>query len=502
MINSNKILKNMLVLCLVVLSVVSLLITFSFNLSSTSKVVQAATLNTFTLGNAKQTIKGFGVSSVEYEYARNNQGYVRITPDQRAELDRPLLDDIKINTMRYWGDISDFVRNYGIQYNNIKSQVTNHLYQANIKDSNMNTEPARIAQGVKDLKDNNNIVITHVSVCNECEPSLIALNNWPVHVINLRNALDDKGLQSVKVVATEGPNNDDSWLDKLKAIRNNPTAWAALGVISSHSYSMALRPEDEAFKTGSGKEWWIGESSNNGPESLGNASVAGESIARVLHDFNSGADNWIWFIGHAIADAGDDRTRLIRYWESPFRSEKLEKFYYFKQFRDIFQDGTRIYDTVSNLEGKMPWTYQNYANMQATGGKNTDGSWSLGVVNFSGQSQAAKFKINELVDQPPLTFDIFRSNGTDRGTKIGTVASINGEITIPQDIQSKEFITLKSTNSQPPTSSTSFSTTTSTTSSVLTTSLIQTSTTTSTTSSDTSTTSSFSSSSYSDDCII
>ncbi len=428
---------------------------FSYAQSTTQSISKAAgTLNTFTVGAPKQTIKGFGVSSVQMAYA--NRGYNVLTQAQKLELDTPLLNDIKINTMRYWGNISNFADTYGAQYNNIKQKVNRHLFQAEIRDNNMNTEPMVVAQGIKNLKDNNNILITHVSICNECSTQ-ISLNNWPQHVINLRNALDSQGLQNVLVVAAEGPNNDGFWMDRLQAIRNNPTAWAALGVISSHSYSMALRPEDEAFKTGSGKEWWIGESSDNGSESLGDANAAATAIARTLHDFNSGADNWIWFIGHAPADNGDDKTRMIRYWESPFRSEKLEKFYYFKQFRDIFQDGTRIHDTVSDLEGKMPWTYQNYANMQSVAGQNPDGSWSLGVVNYSNSSLAAKFKITQLAGQPNLSFDVFRSNGADRGTKIATATMVNGEVNLPSDIGSKEFITLKSTNNTPVSSSSSLS---------------------------------------------
>ena len=439
---TNQLLKKIITSCIIISSVISGVILAT----NTPKSAQAGNPNTFTLGSAKQTIKGFGVSSVQMAYG--NRGYNGLTQAQRSELDDPLLNDIKINTMRYWGKINDFATTYGSQYNNIKSKVSKHLYQAEVTDANMNTEPQVLAQGIKNLKDQNNIVITHISACNECGTQ-VSLSNWPLIVIKLRQALDAQGLQNVFVVATEGPNNDDFWMDRLQAIRNNPTAWASLGVISSHSYSMALRPEDEAFKTNSGKEWWIGESSNNGAESLGDINAAGESIARVLHDFNSGADNWIWFIGHAPADAQDDRTRLIRYQESPFRTEKLEKFYYFKQFRDIFQDGSRIYDTISNRENKMPWTYQNYADMQATGAKNTDGSWSLGVVNYSGQAQSAKFKINELSGQSGLNFDIFRSNGTDRGTKIGTTTMVNGEVVIPQDLQSKDFVTLKSTTQNP-----------------------------------------------------
>ena len=439
-INMNKFttpLITLLLITVLVLSGTQIILNDSMALSS-------GTTSTFTVGGGKQTIKGFGVSSVQMAYG--NRAYNSLSQSQRAELDNPLLDDIKINTMRYWGSIDNFASTYSSQYNNIKNKVNRHLYQADIRDDNMNSEPMKVAQGVRNLKDNNNIAITHVSVCNECSDQ-ISLNNWPQHVINLRRALDSKGLQNVLVVAAEGPNNDGYWMDRLQAIRNNPTAWAALGVISSHSYSMALRPEDEAFKNNSGKEWWIGESSNNGSEALGDKNAAAESVARVLHDFNSGADNWIWFIGHAPADSNDDRTRLIRYWESPFRSEKLEKFYYFKQFRDIFKDGTRIHDTVSNTEGKMPWTYQNYADMQSVAGQNTDGSWSLGVVNYSTNQQKAKFKINQLVGQSNLNFDIFRSNGSDRGVKVGTSTMVNGELNIPFNVNAKEFITLKSTNS-------------------------------------------------------
>ena len=398
--------------------------------------------NILTLGSPSQKIKGFGVSSVDYFTGQNGLNYNKLTPSQRAQLDNPLLDDLKINTMRYWADINDFKVNYGILYQNIKSKVPFHLFQADINQGNFNTEPAKVALGIKNLKQDDNIILTHVSLCNEC--SNIPKNAWPTMVINLKNALVNNGLLDVKIVATEGPNNDDSWMDKMIEIKNNTTAWAALDVLSSHSYAMAMRPSDTAFKNSTGKEWWIGESGANGTESLGDTDTAAQSVAKALHDFNMGADNWIWFIGHAPADPVDDKTRLIRYTNTPFTVDKLEKFYYFKHFRQFFPNGSTIYNVTSNLENEMPWTYQNYAKLQAVGAKNIDGSFSLGVVNYSQTPQQVSFQVPELAGKSNISAEIYKSSGPgERNVKIDTVPVLGGKISLPFMLGAKEFVTIK-----------------------------------------------------------
>jgi O-glycosyl hydrolase len=205
----------------------------------------------------------------------------------------------------------------------------------------------------------------------------------------LRAALDNRGLQSVRVIGPETANVDGTAFAMLDALRDDGEAWQALGGIAGHSYNMAATPTMYAHTEGGTRDYWQTEASTLGPEAPGDYQNAASIATRFLNDMNHGVTHWFHFLGDAENDPNDDGTRIIPYdpdapgddWATP-----LTKYHYFQQLTDAFDLGATFRATDSSLDGDMVWSYGRKPRVTFSTAVNPDGSVALALTNFTDES--------------------------------------------------------------------------------------------------------------------
>ena len=123
-------------------------------------------------------------------------------------------------------------------------------------------------------------------------------------------------------------------------------------------------------------------------------------------------------------------------------------------------------DNQSSLDGDMTWTYGRKPHLFAATARNPDGSWSVGVCNFTadsflnvqgwgddkwnveqgghtpGQTFAVTIRADELRTRGNVSFRVRRTNGTVKNAPAGTVIMKNGVVTVT--VGPLELVTLRS----------------------------------------------------------
>ena len=143
----------------------------------------------------------------------------------------------------------------------------------------------------------------------------------------------------------------------MDALKADPAAWNALAGIASHSYNMAATPEAAKRVLGTGKQYWMTEASDNGPEVPGDAVRAASLASRFLNDMNHGVTHWVHFVGFEVPDPNDNATRILAYTPKPFAITTFQKYYYYRQLSRAFDVGAVFRASQSSLDGDMTWTY-------------------------------------------------------------------------------------------------------------------------------------------------
>ena len=448
---------------------------------------------------ARQTFHGLGVS--EFNYGTSGAGtFNQLTPAQRALLWRLVYHDLHVTTLRLWYDprraaptpgvvnMSGFVQEFvtsglirGARQNGVKTlllapdHVPPYLLQnpANpsslIRDDQIRAYAVLLATMIQQVKQEGNVALNATGIANE--PPWFTPAQMVQAVIDLRQELNRRGLQQVKIVAPESPNNDGTADAFLAALKASPQAWAALGAIATHSYNMAARPDEAAFVAGTDKGFWITEAGGGGlalPGSEGpdNGLEAASMASRFLNDMNEGVTRWIWFIGvmdviHWPQD-DDNVQRLIEY--QPHRSTDwylpLLKYYYLRQLSETFPVGTVFRHSISSLDGEMTYTYGRKPRVNAAAARNPDGTWSIALSNFTSdqflqdmainrdnagalpQAFAVTVVVPELAHAGNLAFTLHRCRPTQRDSDEGQVWMRQGRLTV--SLGSTELITLHS----------------------------------------------------------
>ncbi|MBA3704943.1 MAG: T9SS type A sorting domain-containing protein [Bacteroidetes bacterium] len=447
-------------------------------------IVIAQTSVTITVPNgARQTFQGFGTSQVDFAYTN---AYQQLQQNQRDVLTKLVWGDAHFKILRLWFDTkisflssgqlvvpSNFSAGYinsGIITDALQAGASTLLLaphglpvymddgNGQLSDAYVTAYTTQLASAIKKIKDDYNIIINASGVMNEPN-NTIKKSQWASIIKNFRTALDSRGLQNVKIIAPENANCDGGAYQTFDSIKNDVTAWNSLGAFSTHSYNMAADDNMVNRIKGTGKEYWITEASANGSEISGDAKAAASLASRVLNDFNHYVTHWIWFIGYATADPKDDQTRLIRYWNNPFKYEILQPYYYIKQLSQTFDVGSVLRDATSSLEGDMLWTYGSRPQLTASCGKNPDGSWGIGLSNYTANDFTNSFyamwahtpaetfnatiKINELASSGNIVMNIYRSNSNINIQSMGTIVMNNGVVTV-NNISSLDLITLRS----------------------------------------------------------
>ncbi|HEX8237568.1 MAG TPA: hypothetical protein VF600_16545 [Abditibacteriaceae bacterium] len=472
--------------------------------STTKSATVGAPITISVPAGARQTFGGFGASTGNWE-----NEYQSLTSAQRAQLSRMAWRDLNFKIFRLWFNVDQYsptrgahdltqFRNQYIRSGLIADAKANgvttlvlapdhippYMRESDkadgpINDSEMENFVTLVAEAIRDLKNEDGITIHATGIENEPDmtPGQIVRG-----VKRLRVELDARGLQSVKIIASEASSADDRFYSQMDAVKADAEAWNVLDAISTHSYNMAATDKAASYVAGADgrntKEYWMTEASDNGPEEEGMAGVpairAASLSARFLNDMNHRVTHWVHFLGAEATKAPytDDATRIIAYEPKPFRLKVMKKYYTYQQLSRTFDVGAVFRDSQSSLDGDMTWTFGKKPHLFAATAQNPDGSWSTGICNFTadsflnvqgwgddkwnveqgGQTPAQTFRVtlrvDELKNRAAVPFVVHRTNETLKNAKAETVTMKNGEVTIT--VAPLELVTLRSAASTTP----------------------------------------------------
>lgn len=467
--------------------------------TAAATISTASTPITITVpSGARQRFGGFGTSL-------GNWGgeYQKLSSQERATLSRLLWRDLKFNTLRLWmntheyapapgaHDLSIFRRQYvdsGIIADARRHGVTNLLLAPDglpphmaekqddgiaLKESDVGNYAVLLADFIHRLKTEAGVTLDVTGVQNE--PNIhqrISPLQMVAIVKRLRSELDARGLQTVKIIAPEYASSDGVFYEQVDAIKNDAQAWQALRGVSSHSYNMAATDDIARRIAGTKgenlKEYWMTEASENGPEEIGDKFRAISLASRFLNDMNHRVTHWIHFIGFEVADPKDNATRIIAYSINPLRTTIFQKYFAYRQLANTFDVGALFRDSQSTLDGDMTWTYGQKPRLTASAAQNPDGSWGIGLSNYTaesflgvqgwsnaewnktqggftpGQTFPVTLQIEELKNRGNIRFTVQRSSSTTK--KAETVLMQNGQVSLT--VAPLELVTLRSTASR------------------------------------------------------
>lgn len=414
--------------------------------------------------NTMQTFAGFGASQVG--------GDGTIPDAARGQLERLVYHDLGAKTLRLWvgsaPDLSEsrmkqmFYTSYvdtGVITRITRQGVSTVLLAPARGESeptdDLHTYAAKLAQFILDIKTERGIVIQATGVANE------PLHWTPEEIASvvryLREELNHRGLESVRIVAPECAEADTDCDRKLDALHQDPEIWSGLGAIASHSYNMAATSNEA--RRAEGKPYWMTEASDNGNEPAENTSRAATIASRFLNDVNHGVTDWIYFIGFSSSDnvaTDNDNATKLAVWDKHSESIFIPlKYYYLKQLLTTFDSGAVFRPTVSLTESDMTYTLGMKPAVNAAAAVNPDGSWSISVVNDTGsccQSKITdwhaatvyKIRINvaELHSIHSRKFILYRSKANCHFQKSGSVKMTNGAVSVI--VSPGELISLRS----------------------------------------------------------
>ncbi len=450
---------------------------------------------------ARQAFRGLGVS--EFNYGSRGAGtFDQLTPARRALLWDLLYRDLHIKTVRLWWNPEEFAPQPGRQDVTpfVSAFVTSGLladarargvttlllapdrvptymlsdpkdHNSRIKDTEIGPYVALIVTLIQRLKAEHGVAIDATGIANE--PPWFSPIQMVAAVKALRNELDRHGLARVMIVAPENSNNDGTTDDYLKALKADPQAWKSLEGIATHSYNMASRPEESAIVDNTGKEFWITEAGGGGislpdREAPNDGLEAASAASRFLNDMNHRVTRWVWFIGamdvtHYPVDF-DNVQRLIEWqpgraadWYTP-----LLKYYYLRRLSETFDVGAVFRHSASSLEGDMTYTYGRKPRLNAAAARNPDGTWGVGLSDFTSdqflldtplnrdnagspsETFAVTVRVPELAGTGDVLFRVHRNSPALRDMDEGTVVMHQGQVMLA--IAPTELVTLRSVN--------------------------------------------------------
>lgn len=446
---------------------------------------------------ARQKFAGFGASIGNW-----GRDYQKLSPSERARLSHFLWGGLRMKSLRLWlnlneyaptrgarltadfrartidsGIIADARKNGVVDLLLAPDNAPDYLKQKregggadfSIPDQNIAEYSALIADFIRQIRQETGVLINVTGLQNEPNDlDRIAPEQFGKVVRSLRAALDARGLKSVQIIAPESANVDDIFYDTLDKLKADKPAWQSLAGIASHSYkshsyNMAATEKAAQSIEGSGKSYWMTEASANGPEAPGDTLQAASLSTRFLSDMNHRVTHWIHFIGFETPDPNDNATRIIAYTTGPLKATVFQKYFSYRQLSNAFDVGAQFRQSQSSLEGEMTWTYGPKARITAAAAQNPDGSWAIGISNFTArafsdapdnsgyangfraQTFDVKIEIPELARQKAVKFRVYRSGATQDTGKTPLVMK-NGALLIP-DVTALQLVTLRSEKS-------------------------------------------------------
>lgn len=427
---------------------------------------------------ARQTFQGFGTSLGNW-----GADYQKLQPTERTALSRLLWHDLRFKILRLWFNTNEYAPERG--GHNIKRFRSNYvdsgiiadarqqgvttlllapdglpLYMQEkrpdgglqLKESEVANYAALLANFIQQLKRETGITLDVTGIQNEPNDNERFTPAQIVEVVKyLRTDLDARGLSGVKIIAPEHASADGVLYDAVDKLKANAQAWQALAGVASHSYNMAATAEIARRVEGTGKAYWMTEASDNGAEAPGDAIRATSLASRFLNDMNHRVTHWIHFLGFEVPDPKDNATRILAFTTGPLQTTVFQKYYYYHQLSDAFGVGAILRQSLSSLEGDMTWTYGKKPRLTAATAKNPDGSWAIGLSNFTApqfsdanktgqwdtdqggyaaRTFAVTVQVPELAGVAALPFAIHRSSARSQNQSDGTAMMHNGKITV------------------------------------------------------------------------
>ena len=426
---------------------------------------------------ARQKFAGLGASVFPWTTAALYK--TQVTPAQDKEMARLLWRDAHFRNVRVWFHPNDYApkpgeRNIAFYVDGyVKTGKFADVIAAGAKDFTLapNEIPGYMSDGkgyirreaiadfaalladfIKDFKKETGVLINVAGIMNEPNDQPIKLYDaqWPVMIREFRKALDGRGLRGVKILAPESANCGADAYAVVDAIRADPLAWKALDGIATHSYNNAATAD--MMRRAVGKAYWITEAGgmSDRDEDAGDAIQAASITSRLLNDLNHGVTNWQFFIGAEQADPRGNTGRVLKFDLAPYRLTILQKYWYLKSVSNAIGVGAAMRHCVSNTEGEMTYTYGKKPRLNVAAARNADGTWGIGVSNFTsdyftnpktdkwhreqGGEAAQTFdvtiKVAELANADSLTFAARRSNSGVNAVSIAPVVMRHGTLTI------------------------------------------------------------------------
>lgn len=439
---------------------------------------------TITAGTqARQKFAGLGASI--FPWVPSSRYNAEVTPKQTAQMANMIWRDSRFRSVRLWihpgaEPVSYYVDGFfktGKLQAVMAAGGTDLLLAPEYLPADMNdgkgyikeTDIPRyaniLADFILDFKKQTGILINHSGILNEPNDRPVKFSDaqWPRMIKAFRQALDARGLKMVKIIAPESANCSEDAYRVVDSIHSDPTAWRALAGIATHSYNNAAT-EAMAGRSLGQKPYWMTEASDIGPEASGDALRAASVASRFLNDINHGVTHWMHFIGFEEADPKDNATRIIAYNASPFRITRFQKYAYYKQLSQTFDVGAVLRHSTSDKEGEMTYTYGKKPRINAAVAKNPDGTWAIGLSNYTAPSfsdaedpknfelhnsgySAKTFRITvripELAKRKKMRFAVRRSNSNVNNVALQNVIMQNGVVVV-QNVQPLDLITLRS----------------------------------------------------------
>ncbi len=454
-------------------------------------VARAGEAVTVTVQNgARQTFQGLGVSQGNW-----GRDYQKLSAPERAQLSKMLFGDLKLKSLRLWINLNEYAPddktrttadfraryiNSGLIADAQKNGVVNLLLAPDnappylkikrdggaqdffIPRENLPAYAAVIADFIAQIRRETGVLIGVTGLQNEPNDlDRIAPADFGVAVKALRVALDERGLQAVQIIAPEQANVDGTMEQSVDAIKADPQAWSALSAIASHSYNMAATEKIArtiAAPDGTNlKNYWQTEASANGAEAPGDNLQAASLATRFLSDMNHRVTHWIHFIGAEIPDSKDNATRILAYTTNPLQITKFRKYDYYRALSQTFDVGAQFRRSLSDKENEMTWTYGPKPRLTVAAARNPDGTWGIGISNFTAPNFAQKpgndgftngysaqtFDVTVKVPELKGALFTIHRNGPN-GDKTDTAMMMrDGSITI-KDVAPLELVTLRS----------------------------------------------------------
>lgn len=433
---------------------------------------------------AQQVFAGLGASIFPWTPAAVYNA--QVTPAQTKEMAHLLWHDARLRSVRLWihpGEepVSYYVDGYIGTHklpDAIAAGATDLILAPDrmppsmndghgfIRDDAIPQYAALLADFIAQFQAKTGILINYCGVLNEPNDRPVKPSNaqWPVLIKALRAALDARGLHTVGIVAPESANCGADAYAVVDSIHADPVAWKDLQGIATHSYNNAATEDMARFAQG--KAYWITEAGGvtGTGEAAGDNLQAASAASRFLNDVNHSVTHWQYFIGFEQADPRDNTQRILKYDIAPFRLTLLQKFFYLKQITQAFDIGAVFRHSLSSLNGEMTYTYGKKPQLNAAAARNPDGSWAIGLSNYTSPSfldaddpkdfvmhnsgyhariLAVTVRVPELAQVKSLRFAVYRSRSRPGAAPMEYAVMHRGILTVPT-VGPLELVTLRS----------------------------------------------------------